>query len=326
MRWRLPVAVLALVLAALPGIAPAAAEDEADFISVNQRGTVPVEHDGDAFVWTADLYSLNTFDKIGTFTDRATCSTGAPAQCLVYDVTTTYRVPGGEVTSHGLWSLAPDSTREGFFLSATRPHSDTIASGTGRFTGRAGRVIGWGVVDMRTFPERIGVDHRTFIRFEPTDDAVLGHRELIVGHEVPGAQHFQAELFSTPGVNKSTEPGQFLIDNTVFSPADGTQIGTVVDRFGCGNGPTPCQVLEGTATITYPEGSVTAHFRIPYAPDPARPGFYLFGSRPTEPNIVAATGAYVGRPGRFSASGSVDMRHFPSPIPYEGVGLVVFDD
>lgn len=326
MRWRVPVAVLALVLAALPGIAPAAAEDEADFISVNQRGTVPVEHDGDAFVWTTDLYSLNTFDKIGTFTDRATCSTSAPPPCLVYDVTTTYRVPGGEVTNRGLWSLAPDSTQEGFFLAATRPHADTIVSGTGRFTGRTGRVIGWGVVDMSQFPARIGIDHRTFIRFEPTDDGVLGHRELILGGEVPGAEHFQAELFSTPGINKSTEPGQFLIDNAVYSPADGTQIGTVVDRFSCGNGPLPCQVLEGTATITYREGSVTIHFQIPYAPDPARPGFYLFGSRPTENNIVAATGAFTGRPGRFSASGSVDMRRFPSPIPYEGVGLVVFDD
>lgn len=326
MRWRVPVAVLALVFAALPGIAPAAAEDDADFISVNQRGTVPVEGDGDAFVWTADLYSLNTFDKIGTFTDRATCSTSAPPPCLVYDVTTTYRVPGGEVTNRGVWSLAPDSTKEGFFFAATRPRTDTIVSGAGGFTGRTGRVIGWGVVDMSQFPARIGIDHRTFIRFEPTDDGVLGRRELIVGHEVPGAEHFQAELFSTPGINKSTEPGQFLIDNTVFSPADGTQIGTVVDRFSCGNGPLPCQVLEGTATITYPEGSVTAHFLIPYAPDPARPGFYLFGSRPTENNIVAATGAFAGRTGRFSASGSVDMRRFPSPIPYEGVGLVVFDD
>lgn len=326
MRWRVPVAVLALVFAALPGIAPAAAEDEADFISVNQRGTVPVEHDGDAFVWTADLYSLNTFDKIGTFTDQATCSTSAPPPCLVYDVTTTYRVPGGEVTNRGLWSLAPDSTKKGFFFGATRPHTDTIVSGAGRFTGRTGRVIGWGVVDMSQFPERIGIDHRTFIRFDPTDDGVLGRRELIVGHEVPGAEHFQAELFSTPGINKSTEPGQFLIDNTVFSPADGTQIGTVVDRFSCGNGPLPCQVLEGTATITYPEGSVTVVFAIPYAPDPARPGFYLFGSRPTENNIVAASGAFAGRSGRFSVSGSVDMRRFPSPIPYEGVGLVVFDD
>jgi hypothetical protein len=50
------------------------------------------------------------------------------------------------------------------------------------------------------------------------------------------------------------------------------------------------------------------------------------GTRPTEDNIVSATGAYAGRTGRFSVSGSVDMRRFPSPIPYEGVGVLVFND
>lgn len=327
MWWRTPLALVALVLGAFPAVPPAAAEagSEPDFISINPQGDVPVQHDGRSFVWTADLVSLTTMEKIGTFTDRATCAMNSGGGCLVYDVTTTYRVPGGNVVSRGLWSLAPDSTRPGFFLGASRPENDTILSGTGRFAGRTGRVSGWGIVDMRQFPSRIGLDFRTFIRFEPTDNGVLGTRELIVGHEPPGAEHFQAELFRSEGVNRSNEPGQFLIDTVVFSPADGSQIGTVVDRFTCGNGPVPCQVLEGTATITYPEGSVTGHFVIPYAPDSARPGFYLFGSRPTKDNIVAATGAYAGRTGRFSVSGSVDMRRFPSPIPYEGVGLVVFN-
>ena len=114
MRWRAPLALLVLALGTLPAVPPAAAEPEPDFIAVNARGAVPVEHDGGTFVWTADLFSLTTFEKIGTFTDRATCSTSAPPPCLIYDITTTYRVPGGEVTSRGLWSLAPDSTRPGF--------------------------------------------------------------------------------------------------------------------------------------------------------------------------------------------------------------------
>ena len=113
MRWRAPLALLVLALGTLPAVPPAAAEPEPDFIAVNARGAVPVEHDGGTFVWTADLFSLTTFEKIGTFTDRATCSTSAPPPCLIYDITTTYRVPGGEVTSRGLWSLAPDSTRPG---------------------------------------------------------------------------------------------------------------------------------------------------------------------------------------------------------------------
>ena len=326
MRWRAPVALLALALGTLPAVPPAAAEAEPDFISVFQRGAVAVERDDAAFVWTADLLSLNTGEKIGTYTDRATCATGAPSSCLIYDITTTYRVPGGEITSRGQWSVAPDSTRSGFFFTASQPARETIISGTGRFGGRQGRVIGWGILDLRQFPDRVGVDSRTFIRFGPSDADVLGQRELILDREVPGAEHFQAELFRTDGVNHSTEPGQYLIHTLVFSPADGSQIGTVVDRFTCGSGPPPCQVLEGTATITYPEGSVTGHFVVPYAPDPARPGFYLFGGRPTEDNLVEATGVYAGRTGKFSVSGSVDMRRFPSPIPYEGVGLVAFND
>jgi len=62
---------------------------------VNPQGSVAVERDGEAFVWTADLFSLTTLDKIGTFTDRATCATSTPPPCVVYDITTTYRVPGG---------------------------------------------------------------------------------------------------------------------------------------------------------------------------------------------------------------------------------------
>ncbi len=62
------------------------------------------------------------------------------------------------------------------------------------------------------------------------------------------------------------------------------------------------------------------------APDPLRPGFWLFGTRTTENNIVSATGAYAGRTGHLSVSGTVDMRNFPSPISYEGVGVLVFND
>lgn len=326
MRWRTPLAVLVLAVGTLPAVAPAAAEPEPDFISVNPRGSVPVEHDGDAFVWTTDLFSLTTFEKIGTFTDRAMCATSSPPPCLIYDITTTYRVPGGEVTSRGLWSVTPDSTRPGFFFGASRPETDTIVSGTGRFQGRTGRVSGWGIVDLRQFPDRIGVDFRTFIRFDTTDAGVLGTRELILGEEPPGAYPFQAELFRSEGVNRSNDPTQYVVNTVVLSLSDGSQIGTVVDRFTCGAGPLPCQVLDGTAEITYPDGVVTAHFEIPFAPDPARPGFYLFGTRPTEDNIVSATGAYAGRTGRFSVSGSVDMRQFPSPIPYEGVGVLVFNN
>jgi len=230
------------------------------------------------------------------------------------------------VVSRGQWSVTPDSTRPGFAFGGSRPERDTIVSGTGRFAGRTGRVSGWGIVDLRGFPGRIGLDVRTLIRFEPTDANVLGRQELILGHEPPGADHFQSELFRSQGVNESKDPTRFLVNTPLFSLSDGSQIGTVTDSFTCGAGPPPCQVLDGTATLQYPDGVVTAHFEVPFSPDPGRPGFYLFGSRPTEDNIVSATGAYTGRTGRLSVSGAVDMRHFPSPIPYEGVGLLVFNN
>ena len=52
------IALLVVALAGLPALPQAAAEPEPDFISVNPRGSVPVERDGDVFVWTADLFSL----------------------------------------------------------------------------------------------------------------------------------------------------------------------------------------------------------------------------------------------------------------------------
>ena len=320
------IALLVVALAGLPALPQAAAEPEPDFISVNPRGSVPVERDGDVFVWTADLFSLTTLEKIGTFTDRATCSMSAPPACLVYDVTTTYRVPGGEVVSRGQWGVAPDPTRPGFAFSGSRPESDTIQSATGRFAGRTGRVSGWGIVDLRQFPDRIGVDFRTFIRFAPTDANVLGTRELIVPREPPGADRFQTELFRSEGVNQSKDPTRFVINTPLLSLADGTQIGTVTDTFTCAPGPPPCLVLDVEPVLQYPDGVVTVRTEVPMAPDPARPGFWLFGTRPTKNNIVSATGAYAGRTGHLSVSGTVDMRNFPSPIPYEGVGVLVFND
>lgn len=325
-RLSVLITLVALALAGPPVISPAAADSEPDFISVNPRGSVPVEHDGDAFVWTADLFSLTTLDKIGTFTDRATCSTTALPPCLVYDVTTTYRVPGGEIVSRGQWSLAPDPTQPGFAFAGTRPERDTIVSGTGRFQGRTGRVSGWGIVDLRQFPNRIGVDTREFIRFAPADAGVLGSRELIVPHEPPGADRFQTELFSSKGVNESKDPTRFMINTPLLSLSDGSQIGTVTDYFTCAAGPPPCLVLDVMPVLQYPDGVVTVRTEVPIAPDPARPGFWLFGTRTTKNNIVSATGAYAGRTGHLSVSGTVDMRNFPSPIPYEGVGVLVFND
>jgi hypothetical protein len=85
-------------------------------------------------------------------------------------------------------------------------------------------------------------------------------------------------------------------------------------------------VLDVTTVSHYPDGTVTVRHQIPIAPDPGRPGFALFGTRPSSDNIVSGTGAYAGRTGRLAVSGSLDMRHFPDPMPFEGVAVLVLDD
>ena len=325
-RLRIRIAALVIALGGAPTVARAATEPEPDFISVNPRGSAVVERDGNAFVWTTDLFSLTTLEKIGEFTDRATCATSTPPPCAVYDITTTYRVPGGDVVSHEMWSASPDPTQPGVYLIGSRPPSDTIVAGTGRFQDRRGRVSGWGILDLRQFPDRIGVDVRAFIRFAPNDADVLGSRELMVSHEPPGADRFQTELFLSEGANQSKDPARFVINTPLLSLSDGSQIGTVTDSFTCAVSPPPCLVMELTPVLQYPDGAITIRTRVPMAPDPARPGFFLFGARPTENNIVSATGAYAGRTGHLSVSGTVDMRRAPSTVPYEGVGVLIFND
>jgi hypothetical protein len=328
-RWRTRLAALVLIIGAWPLVSPtipsAGASPEADFVAVNPRGeSVPVEREGDTFVFSSDLFSLTTLAKIGTFTDRAKCSTSAPPPCAVYDVTSTFGLTDGEIVTHNQWSVTPDPTRPSVVFSASRPERDTIVSGTGRFAGRTGRMSGWGLVDLSQFPAKLSFDDRDFIRFDPTDAGVLGHRELVLAHRASGTDSFVTELFRSAGVNESKDPTRFVIHTPLLSLSDGSQLGTVTDTFTCAAGPPPCLVLDVTPVLQYPDGTVTVHTDVPLAPDPTRPGFYLFGTRPTRDNIVSATGAYTGRTGRLSVSGEVDLRRFPSPIPYEGVGVLIF--
>jgi hypothetical protein len=228
--------------------------------------------------------------------------------------------------SRGQWSVVPDPARPGYAFIGTRPTSDTILSGTGPFAGRTGTVTGWGTGDMREFPRKIGVDVFTIIRFSPADTNVFGNRELFTGNEPAGPpRFFPAQHFRTKGVDESTDPGRFSFSVFVFSLSDGSPRANVTDDITCALGPPPCLVLDVITVIRYPEGEVTAHTQTPLVPDPQRPGFALFGTRPSSDNIVAATGAYAGRTGRFMYSGSIDMGKFPDPLPYEGISRLVFN-
>jgi hypothetical protein len=310
-------------------VIPAAGADgtEPDFIAVNEHGASPVYQSDGAMTWTLDLISLTTGEKVGTLDDRATCSTSQPPPCAVLEVITTYHLPGGDVASRGQWSSSPDPARPGFYFTGSRPTSNTIVSATGRFAGRTGRVTGWGSVDNREFPAKIGLDVFTIIRFNPTGDEVLGRRELFAGQEPAGRPRFHTEyVHQREGVDESSDPTRFEYTTPLFSLSDGTLKGSVVDSMTCGTGPPPCLVFDVTTVLRYPDGEVTLRHEIPVAPDPGRPGFFHFGTRPSSNRIVSSTGAYAGRTGWLAFSGSVDMRRSPDPMPFEGIGMLVLAD
>ena len=319
-------AVLLVVVFGLPASAGA---DGAvpDFVAVNPRGVAHNEStDSTHLVFTVDMFSLPTGERVGTLTDVITCSAAGPPPCLVFDIVTTYRLPGGDIVSHGYWTGVPDPQRPGFLLAGTRPASDTIVSGTGRFAGAHGRVNGWGRVDARKLPGQLGYDMFTVIHLRPGDDAVVGSAEAT--SEAPPAAPpagFITQYFRSEGVNRSSVAGHLLFDTGLFSLATGQPSGTATDLVTCAKStPPPCLVLDVLTTFSFPQGQVTARSAVSVVPDPQRPGFGLVGTRPQKDTIKSATGDFAGRHGRLLISGAVDLRGFPARMPFEGLSLIRF--
>lgn len=90
-------------------------------------------------VFDGDLTSLATGDKVGTFTWDLTCGQAIGFPCGVYEVTNTFRLPGGTIVSRGMASVAPDPTGPGFFHIGIHPDADNIVETTGVYNGRRGR-------------------------------------------------------------------------------------------------------------------------------------------------------------------------------------------
>jgi hypothetical protein len=317
-------AVLLVVVFGLP--APAGAgSDVPDFVAVNPRGVAHNEStDPTHLVFTVDMFSLPGGERVGTLTDVITCSAARPPPCLVFDIVTTYRLPGGDIVSHGYWTGVPDPQRPGFLLAGTRAATDTIVSGTGRFAGAKGRVNGWGSVDARKLPHELGYDMFTVIHLRPGDDAVLGSSEATAAAAAPPAG-FITQYFRSDGVNRSSVPSHLLFDTGLFSLATAQPSGTATDLIACAlTTPPPCLVLDVLTTFTYPRGQITARSRVSVVPDPQRPGFGLVGTRPEKDTIKSATGDFAGRRGRLLISGAVDLRGFPAKMPFEGLSLIRF--
>lgn len=149
----LSLAALAIVVgvAAAPRHAVSAAPSQ--IIAVNTRGTAQNElTDPSRVRYTFPLYSLTTGERIGTGIDDATCITSTPPPCAVVDDIATFHLPQGNIVSHALVAVSPNSLRPGFILVGSRPASDTITQATGAFAGMTGKVRLSGGDDVRNFP------------------------------------------------------------------------------------------------------------------------------------------------------------------------------
>ncbi|MGQ0464094.1 MAG: hypothetical protein ACT4QG_02120 [Sporichthyaceae bacterium] len=168
-RWGAPAVAVALAFAALPatgGSANASAAVEDLVLRIRQADVaVAVNSDG-SFSYGFDVFVLPSGKRIGSVSDRVSCSTVAPPPCLVFDVVSTFKLPRGSFVTRGQWASAPDPLYVGSLLLAARPTGETISSGEGAYAGRSGRAHGWGVADVSRFPSRIGVDNVVVVDFE----------------------------------------------------------------------------------------------------------------------------------------------------------------
>lgn len=73
------------------------------------------------------------------------------------DLVSTFHLPGGDIASHGVEVIAPDSTRQGFFLIGVHSDDDTVQAekSTGVYAGRTGRLRMSGWHDGNKFPQTV---------------------------------------------------------------------------------------------------------------------------------------------------------------------------
>ena len=119
----------------------------------------------DRFVYTTDLYSMTTGERVGTGTHDIAFT----AHPLVLDHYITFRLPEGEITSHQPESIGPDPQRRGAFLIGIHPEGNTLMAdrGTGAYAGRTGRVVMAGYHDAPKFPEEATFNDFYLIELDP---------------------------------------------------------------------------------------------------------------------------------------------------------------
>lgn len=149
---------VALVLAGavVSGVSAQEPAPAPQLIAVASRGSAPNDStEPGRTTFTLPLFDLATGEEIGTLTDDAHCVSPTPPPCLVQDVTTTFRLPDGEIVNHTTVSLSPDPQHAGALLTGARPEGNTIVSGTGAYAGRTGKIDLSGRIEITNFPASI---------------------------------------------------------------------------------------------------------------------------------------------------------------------------
>jgi hypothetical protein len=169
MARRLLLAPLALSVLAAIIVAPVGAGESpppADgtlFLQVRgtadrEQGTPP-----DRFVYVLDVYDM-TNQKVGTVTHDVKFTSAT-----TLDLISSFRLRNGDLVNHGVESIGPDATRQGFYLIGVHSDTDTIqgGKGTGAYAGRTGRLRMSGWHDANKFPQTVTVDDFYEIRLNP---------------------------------------------------------------------------------------------------------------------------------------------------------------
>ena len=324
-RWVLVVLVLAalavlVVESPAPALAGYSGPLGGDTIAVNVKG---LAHNTSSvpghMVFSVPMFSLVDGAAAGSLTDELDCAPVLAPPCTVFDVTTTYHLPAGDIVSDGRWTGVADVSHPGFALVGTRPDHDTITGGTLAYTGAGGRVNGWGTIDAHGLPAELGYDIFTVIRLSPGGENVLGTGDRLSTH--PPADRI-SQYFESDGRNTADEPFHLVARTTLFSLAGAKRFGNAVDDVTCAIGPPPCAVLDVVTHFAYAGGELEVRSAVSVVPDPQRPGFALVGARPGADTVTNASGIFAGKTGKVDISGSVDLRRFPAEAPFEGISLI----
>jgi hypothetical protein len=145
--------------------ATAAVGSTGEVITVNFRGTGEREPSApNRFVWSTDLYSMTTQQKVGTATHDVEVTGPFMADHVI-----TFHFPDGDLVSHELETFAPDAAHPGFSHVGIHPQGNTIVPerGSGAYAGRTGRLRMSGWHDDTAFPERVTFDDFYWIELDP---------------------------------------------------------------------------------------------------------------------------------------------------------------